>query len=160
MGGNPCSPKPVCQQGRMEKKEWDVRAAKRRHTLTQHPPRPSVGVAWWMGDRDTYSLPSAVCSIQVCGILIHFLFFFLLVTTVLSQCDSPNVILCGWLGSKHQLTHSKCNFSHGKFRSPSTGKASCDSRAPLPTVHAGCFSVSIIHWTLTWTKWSLTCAHM
>ena len=35
------------------------------------------------------------------------------------------------------------------------------SRLPnLPTVHAGCFSVSIIHRTLTWTTGSLTCAQM
>ena len=31
------------------------------------------------------------------------------------------------------------------------------SRATKPTVHAGCFSVSIIHRTLTWTTGSLTC---
>ena len=31
------------------------------------------------------------------------------------------------------------------------------SRAVQPTVHAGCFSVSIIHRTLTWTMGSLTC---
>ena len=29
-----------------------------------------------------------------------------------------------------------------------------------PTVHAGCFSVSIIHQTLTWTTGSLTCAQI
>ena len=34
------------------------------------------------------------------------------------------------------------------------------SRATQPTVHAGCFSVSIIHRTLTWLKGSLTCAQM
>ena len=34
------------------------------------------------------------------------------------------------------------------------------SRANQPTVHAGCFSVSIIHRTLTWTTGSLTCAQM
>ena len=34
------------------------------------------------------------------------------------------------------------------------------SRATQPTVHAGCFSVSIIHRTLTWTTGSLTCAQM
>ena len=34
------------------------------------------------------------------------------------------------------------------------------SRATQPTVHAGCFSVSIIHQTLTWTMGSLTCAQM
>ena len=32
------------------------------------------------------------------------------------------------------------------------------SRATQPTVHAGCFSSSIIHRTLTWTTGSLTCA--
>ena len=34
------------------------------------------------------------------------------------------------------------------------------SRATQPTVHAGCFSVSIIHRTLTWTTGSVTCAQM
>ena len=34
------------------------------------------------------------------------------------------------------------------------------SRATKPTVHAGCFSVSIIHQTLTKTTGSLTCAQM
>ena len=34
------------------------------------------------------------------------------------------------------------------------------SRSTQPTVHVGCFSVSIIHWTLTWTTGSLTCARM
>ena len=32
------------------------------------------------------------------------------------------------------------------------------SRATQPTVHAGCFSVSAIRRTLTWTTGSLTCA--
>ena len=34
------------------------------------------------------------------------------------------------------------------------------SHATKPTVHAGCFSVSIIHRTLTWTIGSLTRAQM
>ena len=34
------------------------------------------------------------------------------------------------------------------------------NRATQPTVHAGRFSVSIIHQTLTWTTRSLTCAQM
>ena len=34
------------------------------------------------------------------------------------------------------------------------------SRASQPTVHAGRFSVSIIHRTLTWPTGFLTCAHM
>ena len=34
------------------------------------------------------------------------------------------------------------------------------SRAAQPTLPAGCFSVSIIHRTLTWTTGSLTCAQM
>ena len=42
----------------------------------------------------------------------------------------------------------------------SPGKASCNSHATPPTVHAGHFSVSIIHQTLTWTTGSLTCPHM
>ena len=34
------------------------------------------------------------------------------------------------------------------------------SHATQPAVHAGCFSVSVIHWTLTWTTGSLMCAQM
>ena len=34
------------------------------------------------------------------------------------------------------------------------------SRATQPRVHAGCFCVSIIHQTLTWTTGYLTCAQM
>ena len=34
------------------------------------------------------------------------------------------------------------------------------SRATQPTVHAGCFSVSITHRTLTWTTGSFTCTQM
>ena len=34
------------------------------------------------------------------------------------------------------------------------------SRATQPTVHVGCFCVSIIHRTRTWTTGSLTCAQM
>ena len=34
------------------------------------------------------------------------------------------------------------------------------SRATQPAMHTGCFSVSIIHGTLTWTTGSLTCAQM
>ena len=67
-----------------------------------------------------------------------FKFFFFFVTTVVSQWD----------------------FTHGKFRLPSPGKASCDSCTTQPTVHSGCFSVPIIHRTLTWTTGSLTCAQM
>ena len=69
----------------------------------------------------------------------HLLFFLLLLfISVLSQWD----------------------FSYGKFGLLSLGKASCDSRATQPTVHAGCFSISIIHGTLTWITGSLMCAQM
>ena len=34
------------------------------------------------------------------------------------------------------------------------------SRATHPTVHTGCFGISIIHRTLTWTTGSVTCAQM
>ena len=34
------------------------------------------------------------------------------------------------------------------------------SQPAQPTVHAGCFSASIIHRALTWTTGSLTCAQM
>ena len=57
---------------------------------------------------------------------------------------------------------SHLDFSHGKFRLLSLGKASGESCAVQPTVHAGCFtfSISIIYGTLTWTTGSLTCAEM
>ena len=72
----------------------------------------------------------------------------------------------------HTLTHffdfilfttvlSKWDFSHGKFGLPSLRKASCDkSRATQARVYAGCFNVSIIHQTLTWTMGSLMYAQM
>ena len=41
------------------------------------------------------------------------------------------------------------------FPGESQLQQSCTTR---PTVHTGCFSVSIIHWTLTWTTGSLMCA--
>ena len=40
----------------------------------------------------------------------------------------------------------------------SRGSQLRQSRATQPRVQAGCFSVSIIHRTLTWTTGSLTCA--
>ena len=56
---------------------------------------------------------------------------------------------------------SQWDFSHGKFGLPSPGKSQLrQSRATQPTAHAGCFSVSIIHRTLTWTTGSLTCAQI
>ena len=45
--------------------------------------------------------------------------------------------------------------SPGKLRFLSPRKASCNSHATKTTMHAGCFSVSIIHQTLTWTAGSL-----
>ena len=47
-----------------------------------------------------------------------------------------------------------------KFGLLSPGKASCDSLATQPTVHAECFSVSIIHRTLAWTTGSLLGSQM
>ena len=56
---------------------------------------------------------------------------------------------------------SHWDFSCGKFGLLFPGKASCDRvTLPQPAVHAGCFSVSIIHRTLTWTTGSLKCAQM
>ena len=55
---------------------------------------------------------------------------------------------------------SHWDFFHGKSRLLSPGKASCGSRATQPRVHAGCFSVSIIHQTMTWTTGSLALAQM
>ena len=55
---------------------------------------------------------------------------------------------------------SHWNFSHGKFGLLPPGKASSDSGTIQPRVRAGCFIVSIIHQTLTWTTGSLTCAQV
>ena len=68
-----------------------------------------------------------------------FTFVTLLFTTVLSQWD----------------------FSHGKFELLPPGESQLrQTRSTHTTVHAGCFSVSIIHRTRTWTTESLTCAQM
>ena len=86
--------------------------------------------------------------IQVCCLRLHwyisrmlevFFGFFFFLTTVLSQWD----------------------FSRGKFRSLSLGKASYD-RVTLPNLQCmlGVFSVSMNHQTLTWTTGSLMCAQM
>ena len=57
---------------------------------------------------------------------------------------------CYYYGSSVVLSH--WDFSHGKFRSFSLGESQLrQSYATQPTVRAGCFSVSIIHRTLTWT---------
>ena len=52
-------------------------------------------------------------------------------------------------------------FSHGKFGLLFPRESQLQqSRATQPTVHAGCFTVSIIHQTVTWTTGPLTCAQM
>ena len=52
-------------------------------------------------------------------------------------------------------------FLPGEIRVAFPGKSRLrQSRATQPTVHAGCFSVSVIHRTRTWTRGSLTFAHM
>ena len=66
------------------------------------------------------------------------IFFLNIITAVLSQWD----------------------FSHGKSRLLSLGKASCDSHATQPTVHAGHCSLSLIQQTLTWSTGSLMCTQM
>ena len=56
---------------------------------------------------------------------------------------------------------SQWDFSHGKFGLLTPQESQLrQSRATQPTVHAGCFSVSIIHPTLTWTTGPLTCAQI
>ena len=101
-----------------------------------------------------------------------FTFTFLLFTTVLSHVqDDSYMYLCQTLHFHGNFDHlftfifllfttvlSQRNFSHRKFGLPSLGKASCNSRATQSTVHAGYFSVSIIHQTLTRTTGSLVCA--
>ena len=49
------------------------------------------------------------------------------------------------------------DYSHGKFRLLSLEKASCDSPTTQSSAHTRCFSVSIIHWSLTCTTESLLC---
>ena len=52
-------------------------------------------------------------------------------------------------------------FLQWKIRATFLGESQLrHGRATQPTVHAGCFSVSIIHRPLTWTTGALTCAHM
>ena len=47
-------------------------------------------------------------------------------------------------------------FFRGKFGLISPGESRLrQNRATQPTVHAGCFSISIIHRTRTWTQFSL-----
>ena len=71
------------------------------------------------------------------GYYYYYQYYYLLFKTVLSQWD----------------------FSPGKFGLLFHGESQLrQSRATQPTVHAGCFSVSIIHRTLTWTTGSLTFA--
>ena len=62
---------------------------------------------------------------------------------------SPQILICEKTSHHHVLAH--WDFSHRKFRLLSSRKAICSSRTTQPTVHAGCFSVSMIHQTLTWT---------
>ena len=55
----------------------------------------------------------------------------------------------------------KLGFLPSKIRVVFPGESQLrQSRATQPTVHAGCFSVSMIHRTLTWTSGSFTCAQM
>ena len=55
---------------------------------------------------------------------------------------------------------SHWDFSNWRFRFFPPLKSNCDSHTMQPTVHAGCFSVSIIHRTLTWTSGPLTRAQV
>ena len=60
-----------------------------------------------------------------------------------------------------QLYWPKWDLSHGKFGLLFPRESQLrQSRATQLTVHAGCFSVSIFHRTLTWTTASSTCAQM
>ena len=72
-------------------------------------------------------------------LLSFFFFFFLLFTIVLSQWDSPLGNLGCFAGGKPAVT---------------------ELHYPTHSAFWVFFSVSIIHWTLTWTTGSLTCAHM
>ena len=55
----------------------------------------------------------------------------------------------------------KWYFFHGKIRVAFPGESLLrQSRATQSMMHAGCFGVSIIHRTLTWTTGSLTCAQL
>ena len=62
---------------------------------------------------------------------------------------------------KFRTVLSHWDFFHGKFGQLSPGQSQLRrSRATQPTVHAGCFIVSIIHRPLTWTTGSLTCTQI
>ena len=67
----------------------------------------------------------------------------------------------GYLATAHLLLHFITVLSQLGIRVAFTGESqllwSC---ATQPMVPAGCFSVSIIHWTLTGTTGSLTCTQM
>ena len=73
----------------------------------------------------------------------------------ISPVDSPDVILYGWLGSKHQLT----KILPWRIRVAFPGESQLrQSSATQPKVRIGCFSACLIHRTLTWTTGPLTCA--
>ena len=78
------------------------------------------------------------------------------------QCCYSSVKLIGYA-----LTHFLYNcivlmgFIPREIRVAFPGESQLrQNRAIQPTGHAGCFSVSIIHRTLTWTTGSLTCTHV
>ena len=78
----------------------------------------------------------------------------------------------GWVGVQYQLTslkkkkkiHSRSvplRFLQWEIRITIPGESQLrQSRSIQPAVHVGCFTVSIIRQTLTWTTGSLTCAQM
>ena len=72
----------------------------------------------------------------------------------------PSWFFCFFCFLLSTIVLSQWDFSHRKFRLLSQGKASCDSCFTQPMVHAGCFSVSIIHRTLKWTTGSLMYTQM
>ena len=86
-------------------------------------------------------------TISVCPSLMCFFFFFFFFFNTLKKIIYNCIVPMGFLPWAIRVVFP--------------GKSQLQqSHATQPTVHAGCFSVSIIHQTLTWTTGSLTCAQM
>ena len=99
----------------------------------------------------------AVCKINQDFFLLLFFFFFFLWWEVVFVC----VLLFLFLVAFLQLYCPSRIPPIGNFVCLPRGKPTAtESHVTQSTVHAGCFSVSTIHRTLTWNTGSLTCAHM
>ena len=65
------------------------------------------------------------------------------------------------MAQKRTTVLSQWDFSYQKFGLLFLWESQLQQSCAIqPTEHAGCLSVSINHWTLTWTTGSITCAQM